>query len=362
MINKEKLKKVLSIQSESNKQWRMFAYIIREVSAMGLEYYVDNGNIYVVKGDSNKFPCIIAHMDTVHRITTDLTILEFDGKLTGFNTHKMTQSGIGGDDKVGIFIALECLRQVGTIKAAFFRDEEIGCQGSYNANMDFFNDCSYVLQCDRKGNTDFITSASGVQLSSNNFQKDVKSLLDKHKYTTTFGLMTDVMALKESGLRVSCANVSCGYYNPHCTNEYVVIDDVDNCLQMVLGIMDKLVDHKYKHKHRYQEPSIHTYPTSTDWSRYGKSYNNHAYTDWYEEDWVDKSTTRSREVDKLYSPSNDYGYCECCQELSYTLTYSTEFNIEMCGKCSKSYSGTENDWAKYAPRVSANPYDGEIPF
>ena len=33
------------------------------------------------------------------------------------------------------------------------------------------------------------------------------------------GLMTDILALKEKGLEVSCINVSCGYYNAHTDEE-----------------------------------------------------------------------------------------------------------------------------------------------
>lgn len=33
-----------------------------------VEYQVENGNIYVIKGNADLYPCIVAHMDTVHDI------------------------------------------------------------------------------------------------------------------------------------------------------------------------------------------------------------------------------------------------------------------------------------------------------
>ena len=38
--------------------------------------------------------------------------------------------------------------------------------------MKFFDDCRFVLQCDRKGNSDFITNASCTELCSDDFLKD----------------------------------------------------------------------------------------------------------------------------------------------------------------------------------------------
>ena len=159
------LKEILSIQSASYEQWRMFAYIIRQLKAMpNVDYYVADSNIYVTKGIADDYPCMVAHMDTVHDIVEDLHVVDFNGNLTGFNRVAMEQTGIGGDDKVGIYITLQCLEEFDVFKCAFFRDEEVGCQGSYDAHMHFFRDCRFVLQCDRRGNSDIITSAGGTEL------------------------------------------------------------------------------------------------------------------------------------------------------------------------------------------------------
>ena len=246
----EKLKEVLKIQSSSYEQFRMFAYIIRQLQDIpNTHYFVVDGNIYIERGDAEDYPCIVAHMDTVHEIVEDLHPLEMNGKITGFNRVSMEQTGIGGDDKVGIFIALECLREFDNIKVAFFRDEEVGCLGSYDAHMHFFKNCRFVLQCDRRGNSDFITDASGVELSSKAFQDDVLPIISGYGYKFANGMMTDVMALKENGIRCSVANISCGYYNPHHYTEYVNIADVENCLEMCKTII-KYCTKTYKHKYK----------------------------------------------------------------------------------------------------------------
>lgn len=245
---KETLKKILSIQSESYNQWRMFAYIIRTLKSMGVDYGVSEGNIYASKGERQIKPCIVAHMDTVHDIFNGtLSIIEAGSRFTGFNITTMKQVGIGGDDKVGVFIALELLRNHDNMKCVFFRDEETGCNGSSQANLLFFNDCSFVLQADRRGNKDFIDIASGTKMQSKAFKKAVRPYLKDYGYDFEHGMMTDVMQLKENGLSVCAANISCGYYRPHSADEFVDYDDVMNCYNLMNDLCVNLGNTQWHH-------------------------------------------------------------------------------------------------------------------
>jgi len=242
------LKETLAVQSHTYQTEKMQAFILLHCFSKGYDYTVDDGNIYITKGNAKRYPCIVAHTDTVHKLVEDLTVLEVAGKLIGYNSVRMEQTGIGGDDKVGIYIALACLDHFDTLKVAFFRDEEHGCLGSYEADMGFFTDCNFVLQCDRQGNADFITSASGTKLSGKGFQNAVLPIISQYGYSFKSGMMTDVMALKENGLNCVCANISCGYYRPHCDDEFVVIADVQNCLDMVKEIIGYLGHRLFEHK------------------------------------------------------------------------------------------------------------------
>lgn len=309
-----KLIEVLSIQSESYNQYRMFAYIVRQLKKIGCEYYTFNGCIYATKGKADSYPCIVSHIDTVHEIVEDLTVVNVKGNLTGFNSFTMEQSGIGGDDKVGIFIALQCLEKFDNIKAVFFRDEEVGCEGSYDPDIDFFKDCNFVLQCDRRGNTDFITNASGIELTGDDFKAELKGLLPLYGYKFSNGMMTDVMALKQSGIKCAMANISCGYYNPHCADEFVNIADVLNCLALVTEIIEELGDIKYICKYKAKK---NKWNLDIDYSQ--KWGNNNTLDFWLDED-----------------KKKGKAYCECCNENEVT-EFVAEFNIEMCNKCIKEY-------------------------
>ena len=310
----EELKNVLKIQTSSYDQWRMFAFLVRYITKFNnISYYTDNGNLYITKGNADSYPCVVAHMDTVHPIVEDLSLLTVNQNITGFNNVTMTQTGVGGDDKVGIFIALQCLNHFDNIKLVFFRDEEVGCEGSYLADLEFFQNVNFVLQCDRRGNSDFIINAGGTELSSKEFQDDVISVIKKHGYSFNNGMMTDVMALKEIGLPVAVANISCGYYNPHMENEFVNIPDVMNCLDMVLSIIMN-----FGEKHYY-----HIKPV------YVSNYKKHIFN------YMEKSypTTNSHYIDDLDTPSHKKShYCKNCLIYDYNnieddlCEYCTSFN------------------------------------
>ena len=50
--------------------------------------------------------------------------------------------------------------------------------------------------------------------------------------------MTDILALKENGLGVSCINVSCGYYNAHSDEETTMKKDLLKCLIFIEHIIE----------------------------------------------------------------------------------------------------------------------------
>ena len=196
------------------------------------------GNIYVTKGESETYPCLAAHLDQVQKThSKDFEAIEAKDIILGFSKKCKQQQGLGADDKVGVWINLKCLLKYDTIKAVFFVGEEIGCVGSGRCDMEFFDDCRYVIQCDRRGSNDLITSIGGwTQLCSPEFIKDIKPEL--YGYREEHGLITDVGELKDRGLKVSAVNLSCGYYEPHTDREFVIKSEVMNCLHFVEHIIE----------------------------------------------------------------------------------------------------------------------------
>jgi tripeptide aminopeptidase len=271
-FNIKLLKKVLSIQSHYAEDSDMIDYIKKALGSMKLEYTEDSfGNIYVTKGKpENNYPCIVSHIDTVVTKVNNFKVVQVDDVLIGFDHDKVQQHGIGGDDKVGVFMCLQTLKDVDNIKAVFFREEESGCKGSNHSianNKDFYSDCAYIIQCDRYGNQDFITEATGIKISSEAFIKACNPLIKKHQYKTASGLSTDVATLSKHGVGISCVNLSCGYYNHHTSKEFVSIIDAEDCYNLVLDLINTLGETQYSHI--YKEPVYKktTYATKTYYTK-----------------------------------------------------------------------------------------------
>lgn len=233
------LKKLYAIHSPSGQEQRMIKFLISYLTTLpGVKLGQDQyGNLYAQKGDSESYPCVVSHLDQVQRThSKDFNAVETRDIIFGYSAMNHQIEGLGADDKNGIFICLEALRKYDVIKCVFFREEEIGCKGSSNCEMSFFDNCRFVIQCDRRGNSDLITSIGCMDLCSEVFIQDMAP--EKWGYKEEQGMMTDVESLKEQGLSISAINMSCGYYNPHTDEEITVKRDLEKCWRFVQHIIE----------------------------------------------------------------------------------------------------------------------------
>lgn len=241
---------------------------------MNLKHKTDSyGNIYVTKGKAKLYPTMVCHIDTVHKINMNVEVIKIKNKLIAIDTNNMERYGIGGDDKVGIFITLQLLEKFDNFKAVFFKDEEHGCIGSSQADFKFFNDSTCVLQCDRKGISDFVNNISGTKLFDDKFQKTIQRILDKHLRKVVHGGVTDVGEIADNN-NVMVANMSCGYYDPHSDNEYIIIDDVYDTLKMCEQILNVTSNKRWE----IERPKY-------NYGNYNKGYSKrYDFDDWYDYD------------------------------------------------------------------------------
>lgn len=242
------LKKLYSIHSLSGKEDKMTAFLVSYLKSLpGVKLGKDTyGNLYAKKGESETYPCIVAHLDQVQRNHPgDFRAIETRDIIFGFSAKGHSFCGLGADDKNGILICLEALKKYETMKAVFFKEEETGCHGSSHAELRFFDDCRYVIQCDRRGNSDLITNIGYIDLCSEKFILDIDP--EHWGYKEETGMMTDVEALKERGLSISAINMSCGYYNPHTDEEITVKRDLEKCWHLVQHIIEDCTE-TYPHE------------------------------------------------------------------------------------------------------------------
>jgi hypothetical protein len=179
--------------------------------------------------------------------------------------------------------------------------------------MTFFNDCRFVLQADRRGSKDFITTAGSVELSGKEFQDAVKSYTTKRGFSFATGMMTDVQELKRRGLPVACANVSCGYHRPHQSDEFVVVRQVENTLALFRDIISNCTE---VYGHTYTPIQYKSYQWNNDFA-----------------DWNKKAVQSSKAVQ---SPKMET--CDCCTNSVQYVKWSAQYNIFMCEACTGDYA------------------------
>jgi putative aminopeptidase FrvX len=255
------LKSVLSVPTHSFQEDEMIEYLINYLFDKGYEYKIDElGNIYVVKGainDGEYYPCVVAHTDTVHHIDTINIREEYlpnskgekSFSLKAYNDEGLP-TGIGGDDKCGVFACLQLLEEFDVIKAAFFVSEEVGCIGSKSADANFFSNVGYAIQFDAPFNWMVTEYSMGVKLfdkSDDFFKKCDEVLNESFEGRQKYGShpYTDVYALR-SKFDFSCINISIGYYDYHTPEEYVVIEDVFSGIDAGKKMIEKLGNKKHK--------------------------------------------------------------------------------------------------------------------
>lgn len=341
------------ISSPSGDEFKMISFLTSKMEELGAEVHEDRfGNLYATKGISDTYPCIVAHMDEVHiKKTNGFRISCVSDMIFGVDTKLKRFSGIGADDKNGIWIALKLLEQSDVMKVAFFVCEEIGCEGSRDCDMGFFDDCRFVLQCDRKGNSDLISNACSTELCSEEFLTDID--MEAYGYSEARGAMTDVYQLKMNGLHVSCVNISVGYYNPHMDEEYTVKEDLYNCLSFVENIVRNCID---VYPHEYKAP---VWKSKYESNYYG-SYDYHHSNEW------PKVIGREVEVVELKKDSDamyDIAYNQYYGLIEYILDNGLTFlsSSDLYNKCKYKFPDLEYTDFEAALDEALEPSDGEYP-
>jgi putative aminopeptidase FrvX len=258
-MDKKLLKEILSIPSYSGNERKLVNFICEFLEENKIPYKVDElFNIYCTKGDADTYPCVVAHTDTVHNnnhidVRTELkkncrNVLKEAYK--GYNA-KGKPTGIGGDDKAGVFACLTLLLELPALKAAFFVSEEIGCKGSKEADEAFFENVGYAIQFDAPFDYMVTEVSSGVPLFDrrSEFFKKANNVLIEY-IIPEYGShpFTDVYALKKL-FDFSCINLSIGYYDHHTANEYVILEDVENGIKIGREMIASLGYEKYKKRY-----------------------------------------------------------------------------------------------------------------
>lgn len=273
---KKQLVKLLNIHAVSGKETPVRQYLQPILKNSMDTVTVDKyGNLLAEKKIGSGFGATIllsAHMDTVKGVLADRELLVKDG------IYMSSKGALGGDDRAGIAIIMEVLRNIeklsfdGNVKVAFSREEEIGCIGATNIDPEWYSDVDLAIVVDRKGSRDIVVGCYDAFCSNavGDFFENV-SAMQNMNWTAVEGGISDALVFSEN--KINSVNLSAGYMNEHTPDEYLVFDDMKDTVNLILQAF-AVINNFYG---GFGEvPSTNKWVKGWDnkYSKYGKSYGN----------------------------------------------------------------------------------------
>lgn len=246
------LMEIFHIPSRSGEEDFMQEFVCRKLKEYGKEYEVDEmGNVYNISYQDK--PLLNAHLDTVQDI--DDSRLQKFAKIRG---NILSGYGvIGADDKCGVFIVLELLKEFDT-NFLFSVQEEVGCKGAHHfEEHNTFDFIPYGLTFDRKGDSDIICYYNDY--GTKDFEDKLHEIGIGFGYSPNSGILSDADALNE---QISTCNLSVGYYNHHTKGEFVVLSELGNAIayaKKLVSTIDENYSAPEKFRSYYNEYFHHLY-------------------------------------------------------------------------------------------------------
>lgn len=237
------------------------------------------------------FPVLlVAHMDTVHEALPELILYDVNKDALS------SPNGIGGDDRCGVYMILEIVKKH-NCSVLFCEDEETGGVGArkfIQTDLAKELEFNYAIELDRKGNND------AVFYDCDN--EDFEEFITADFYETAYGSFSDISVVAPF---IGCAavNLSCGYYNAHTKQEYVVLEEMERSIEEVCKILERTTE---DNKFEYIECTYSRY-----YSRYySGSYYNGGVSASYSEDWYDNDTLEKYYIIEYYDENGKINWYE----------------------------------------------------
>ena len=266
------LERLYKIHSPSKGEMVLSTFIQNYLTHKGVEFNIDHlGQIYSLNNHNS--PLISAHLDQVQTVPCEEV-----QKVAGGSVWR-SKTGLGADDKNGIWICLQLIDLFPDINFLFTTQEEIGSMGLKSLLLstdiqESLEEIPYALIFDRRGAGDIIGKQNGY--CTGEFEEDVSEIGKEYGFYPCFGVYSDCDVLNEY---MSCVNLSCGFFEAHSKEEYTVIPILKNTLEFAVDILNTLEE-------RYEIPE----PIFVPPYRFTKTFGSDTgYDDVWDDVWNEES-------------------------------------------------------------------------
>lgn len=184
-----------------------------ELIKLGYDPIDEKGFLYA---DGEVPVLLVAHLDTVHKDLVTIICKSEDGRFI------MSPSGVGGDDRCGVYMILEIIKEL-KCSVLFTEQEEVGNVGAkLFCKSKVVPQANYIIEFDRKGDKDAVfyncTNDKFIDfIIGGGFKKE-------------FGTSSDIKDIAPH-LNIAAVNLSSGYYNAH---------NIGECIDMLA--MQKIIE------------------------------------------------------------------------------------------------------------------------
>lgn len=209
---------------------------------------------------------LVAHLDTVHQSAPEIICYSKDGR------YIMSPQGIGGDDRAGVYMILQIIRQA-KCHVLFCEDEEIGGIGASKfVKSKIPVPVYYIIEVDRQGNND------AVYYQCDN--PEFTTFIDEFGFRQAHGTFSDISIIAPH-YGIAAVNISTGYYNAHRPHEYIDMNAVQHNINRIIAMVNaeygpfKHVDWQVNAK-KSTQCSLFDMPAEDDGSTYLMPLPSHA--------------------------------------------------------------------------------------
>ena len=259
---------------------------------------------------------LVAHMDTVFEIPSEIF---YDN----IRNVMWSPTGMGADDRTGIFIIIQIIKSGLRPHIIFTTDEEIGCVGaSILAGQKCpFKDLRYIIQLDRRGTNDCVFYDCDNQ--------DFIKYVEQFGFSEAFGSFTDITTFCPAW-KVAGVNLSVGYKEEHTRQERLYITPMFATLNKV----KKMLTEKTIPSFEYIE---------TQWSYahwLGKDFYGSKYDSYLYDETCDTCGKPFMPEEMLFYQTKDGFFRNVCTDCFIKT------NIVYCEKCNEPYEILQNQIIK----------------